>query len=354
MNMKNKYSNFVLNKIHKVMRSLKRTNEEGGSLRHTRLRKFVKRGRKLALLAQIAAIWYLSFAMISYLTTDTGAYFNDVETISETITAAENFCEGISPSSDYWQNFCKDNAGKGNGCEPTDEGYPNCDKQHGDNDNPGDNPLDCDDHTNAPCSEAKSVTNIKASPTSNSIKLTWSNPTGNNFGTINIYRDDDTAPVGTNITNGEFVDTGLAPNTKYIYKLRTVHKNGKTENTEQIIEVTTNSDKTEETTTEELKKDPTENTSNDEETKTDKEPPAEVTGLKADDANGENLTISWSNSIDSDFAYVRVYVDGKLVNDKLTNESVSYQNKGNMKVTIKITTVDTSGNESVGESISVN
>jgi len=91
MNMNNKYSNFVLNKIRKAMRSLKRTNEEGGTLRHSRLRKFGKRGRKLALIAQIAAIWYLSFAMVSYLTTDTGAYFNDVEVIENTLGVCPDF-----------------------------------------------------------------------------------------------------------------------------------------------------------------------------------------------------------------------------------------------------------------------
>lgn len=349
MNMKKKYSSFVLNKIHKVMRSLKRTNEEGGTLRHSRLRKFGKRGRKLALLAQIAAIWYLSFAMVSYLTTDTGAYFNDVETISETISAAPDFCEGISPSTDYWQNHCKDNAGGGNGCDPADD----CDDERGDPDTPGQNPISCDDHTSAPCSEAKTVTNIKATPTSNSIKLSWSNPTDENLVSINIYRNDVANPVGKNITNGEFIDIGLEPDTKYIYKLRTVHKNGKKEKTEQIFEVTTNFVETDETTEkpkEESTPDSTENTSDGQGSIADKEPPTEVSGLSVSE-NGANLNLTWTNPTDLDFAYLKVYINEKLVFDNLTVESVSYQNKGNEEITIKITTVDTTGNESDGETM---
>ncbi|WP_099352293.1 fibronectin type III domain-containing protein [Fredinandcohnia onubensis] len=322
-------------------------------MRRTRLRKFGKRGRKLALLAQIAAIWYLSFVMVAYLTSDTGAYFNDVETISETIIAAPDFCaKEKGPKSDYQKKFCNDNAGGGNGCDPADD----CDEEDWDPDNPGQNPISCDDHTSAPCSEAKTVTKINATPTSNSIKLTWANPTGNNFGSINIYRGDDTVPIGANITNGEFVDTGLEPNSKYVYKLRTVHKNSKTEKTEQVIEVTTISVETEETTEktkEDSAVDPTENTSEDEEIKTDKEPPAEVSGLSIG-GNGANLTLAWTNPSDSDFAFVRVYIDEKLMFDKLTVETVDYKNNGNEKITIKITTMDTFGNESTGESLTVN
>nr|WP_304218545.1 amyloid fiber anchoring/assembly protein TapA [Fredinandcohnia onubensis] len=77
--MKNKYSNFVLNKIHKVIRSLKRTNEEGGTLRHSRARRFRKKYRVLLISIQVLAVWYFFVLSAIQLNTFTNAAFNDVE-----------------------------------------------------------------------------------------------------------------------------------------------------------------------------------------------------------------------------------------------------------------------------------
>ena len=91
--------------------SLNRTNEEGSTIRKTRLRKFKNKSKKLLIAAQLVAIWYLLIVSGSYLTTNTGAYFNDVEEISGTIIAAEDFCKEFKTdkekNSDYYKTFCK-------------------------------------------------------------------------------------------------------------------------------------------------------------------------------------------------------------------------------------------------------
>jgi len=172
---------------------------------------------------KIVSIWYLFILAGSYLTSDTGAYFNDVEKISGKISAASDFCKEAKKGSDYWQKNCKDNSGIGNGPEPSD---PNT-GDHTDPDNPGKNKNGCDDHTNAPCSE---VRDLKENHTSNSISLSWSNPdsaTNSNFSYVKIYRNNEKTPIADNIQNGQFVDNNLTPSTKYSYKITTIDKSGK-------------------------------------------------------------------------------------------------------------------------------
>jgi YqxM protein len=84
MKMKKKVTNFVLNKLQRI-HPLFRTNEEGSTIRNSRLRKFRKKGKKLIIAAQIVAIWYLLILSVSYLTTNTGAAFNDIEVIENSL-----------------------------------------------------------------------------------------------------------------------------------------------------------------------------------------------------------------------------------------------------------------------------
>jgi YqxM protein len=86
MNMKKKVTNFVLNKLQKK-HLLFRTNEEGSTIRKTRLRKFRTINKKLIIAAQIVAIWYFLILSGSYLTSNTGAAFNDVEVIENSLHA---------------------------------------------------------------------------------------------------------------------------------------------------------------------------------------------------------------------------------------------------------------------------
>jgi YqxM protein len=84
MKMKKKVTNFVLNTLHRI-HPLSRTNEEGSTIRKTRLRKFRPKSKKLIIAAQIVAIWYLLVLSGSYLTSNTGAAFNDVEVIENSL-----------------------------------------------------------------------------------------------------------------------------------------------------------------------------------------------------------------------------------------------------------------------------
>lgn len=76
-----KITNFVLNKLQMTNHPLNRTSEGGKPVRFKRIRKFKTKGKKLAIAAQLLAIWYLLIITGSYLTSDTGAYFNDVKVI---------------------------------------------------------------------------------------------------------------------------------------------------------------------------------------------------------------------------------------------------------------------------------
>jgi predicted ribosomally synthesized peptide with SipW-like signal peptide len=234
MKMMNNVTNFVLNILRKNIHSLFRTNEGGSKIRKTRLKKSRKTCKGLLIAVQTVAVWYILILTGSYLTTDTGAYFNDVKKISGTITADEDFCK--EKGSDYWHKYCKDNSGGGNGPDAPDVGTG----KGNDPDNPGHNKGGCDDHTNAPCSD---VTKIKGTHTSTSISLLWSDPdsTKKGFSFVKVYRNGNKDPVGNNIINGQFVDQNLLPSTKYSYKMTTVNKFG-TESTGTTIEVTTSGD----------------------------------------------------------------------------------------------------------------
>lgn len=229
-----KATNFVLNKIQKKTDLLFRTNEEGSTIRKTRLRKFGTKSKKLIFATQLVAIWYLLILSGSYLTTNTGAYFNDVNKITGTISVAEDFCEGVENGSDFWHKYCKDNAGIGNDPDKPDEDTG----ESTDPDNPGHNKPSCDDHTNAPCSDLW----IKESHSSNSISLSWSNP-NKDFDYVNIFRDDSETPIGEKIKNGKFEDKNLSASKKYIYHIVVVDKSGK-ESTGATIEITTSDPET--------------------------------------------------------------------------------------------------------------
>jgi hypothetical protein len=196
------------------------------TIRKSRLNRYKNNRKRLVITIELVIIWYLLIFTGSFLTTDTGAYFNDFEESNGLISTAENFCAEVKKGSEYWRNNCKDNSGLGNGTEAPDEGE---EIKGQDPDNPGQNKGGCDDHTNAPCSE---VTKINGKSTSNSVDLTWSNPTGDNknFSYVKIYREGVSEPVGNKINNGKFVDNNLLPHTKYIYTISTVSNKGKESN----------------------------------------------------------------------------------------------------------------------------
>ncbi|QQZ10951.1 amyloid fiber anchoring/assembly protein TapA [Heyndrickxia vini] len=61
--------------------------EGGVTIRNSRLRKFKGKNRKITNIVKIVAIWYIAIFTCSYLTSNTGAYFNDEDHVNGTITA---------------------------------------------------------------------------------------------------------------------------------------------------------------------------------------------------------------------------------------------------------------------------
>jgi YqxM protein len=88
MEMIKKVTHFVLYTLRKKIHSF-RTNEGGITIRKTRLKQFKKKSKGLVIVVQIVAIWYIMIFTGSYLTTDTGAYFNDVEVIENSFQAGK-------------------------------------------------------------------------------------------------------------------------------------------------------------------------------------------------------------------------------------------------------------------------
>jgi YqxM protein len=340
--------------MHNIAIAKHKVGWEGRTIRYSRLRKFKKKGRGLLIAAKIVALWYLLILSGSYLTADTGAYFNDIETISETIAAADNYCADKEWAKEH-KEYCKDNAGIGNGCEAVDD----CDSEKGeDEDNPGHNRESCGDHTSASCSEGSRISNIKATQTSNSITLTWTNSDDNKFKSIKIYRNEESAPIAENITNGQFEDSGLKPNTKYTYHIVEVNNQGENLGT-AIVEASTSSEQeTEKPKSEEDTAQPEEDTNvPEEETKQpeeDKQPPDEVTSAQAtEQGNSGKVEFSWGSPVNQDFSHIRIYRDNKLIADNIKTNVYTDQVTDKNHI-YKITTVDTSGNESPGVPIEVN
>jgi YqxM protein len=114
MNMIRKITNFVLTKLHKKKHLFYRTNEEGSTIRKTRLRKFRTKSKKLIIAAQIVAIWYLLILSGSYLTTDTGAYFNDVEVIENSLHVKWDV---FPPDDGIWEKSSLQEVTQGGTCE---------------------------------------------------------------------------------------------------------------------------------------------------------------------------------------------------------------------------------------------
>jgi predicted ribosomally synthesized peptide with SipW-like signal peptide len=296
MKMKKQITNFVLSLIEKIYSS-SGMDEEGRKLRRTRLKKFKKKSKGLFIAAQLISIWYLLIIAGSYLTSDTGAYFNDVETIEGAIATAEDFCEGLNGSSDYWHEYCKDNAGLGNNPEPSDEDTG----EHTDPDNPGHNKDDCDDHTSAPCSEGK------------------------NLGEEATTEEED--PKNNEETQSE--------------KESTDNEDSKIDEETQSKEETQSSQE-----------------ENKEQDETNPLPLKEVTHLVGEDgpANSGKITLKWSNPESTEFSHVKIYVEGEEIPiaENATNEEFELKKEDREETKIyRVVTVDKSGKESVGERITV-
>ncbi|MFC4557047.1 amyloid fiber anchoring/assembly protein TapA [Virgibacillus kekensis] len=79
-------------------------------MRSTRLKKYKKR-RGFVIITQLAAIWYIGIIGAITLTSGTGAYFNDVEQIPNTIRA------GYPPDNGVWEKSSLKEVSMGGSCE---------------------------------------------------------------------------------------------------------------------------------------------------------------------------------------------------------------------------------------------
>jgi len=360
MNMKNKYSNFVLNKMHKVIRSLKRTNEEGGSLRHSRLRKFGKRGRKLALLAQIAAIWYLSFAMISYLTTDTGAYFNDVEVIENTLGVCPDF-EWTDQNCNYpegWDKsslkFIGESKGEGNSCPPITatiqngkgsrdmEGKVKYEVYWIESGNPKNGVKLSDGDVPALDAGEKYVITYQPDKNGNYMFKAYQRP--NHPGKGELWSNE------ISVNNCKSDEQSGGP--QEVDQDEEENDEGKQEGEQN------------EGQKDEGKQDDEQNEEGQQEGEQkpeDKQAPSDVTKLKGEISGNQNgngnkdITLSWVNPTDLDFSHVNIYDESnpgtKINKDKIVENSITLKSK--VPVTYRVTTVDKSENESKGVLVTI-
>lgn len=164
----------------------------------------------------------------------------------------------------------------------------------------------------------KEVSNINQAATSNSIHLTWINPTSD-FVNVNVYRNGAYIASG-NITSHD--DTNLTAGATYIYRITTVDALGN-ESDGVSFQITT-----------QLVLDTT--------------PPANVGNVTAS-STPNSITLRYTKPNDVDFKHLKIYRNDVLIATNLLGEE--YTSSGlspNTSYTFRITSVDFTGNESVG------
>lgn len=188
------------------------------------------------------------------------------------------------------------------------------------------------DEDNVPPAEV----NIEEQHTTNTITLTWSNPTDTDFSYVNVYRSGESAPIKSQIIDGKYVVENLEPSTEYTFKITTVDS---TNNESQGVTITV---MTSEQPVEVI----------------DQTPPNEVSNLVGNRTKGASgkILLTWSNPTDSDFNKVELY----LVKEDGTNELLKEGNildfeakNDDSAKTFKVITVDTDNNKSTGTTITV-
>src|SRR5205085_3175062 len=171
------------------------------------------------------------------------------------------------------------------------------------------------------------VYNLRETHTSNSINLSWINPTVNSdFSYVKIYKNN--SLFQNNVTGVSLTDSGLNPSTSYTYKITSVDTAGN-ESTGSSITVTTSS------------------------TTSDTTPPAEVTNLR-ETHTYNSATLTWTNPSDIDFDHVNVYNSIGTMLGTSTNGTYNITSlTASTQYTYTIKTVDHTGNISNGLTITV-
>lgn len=170
--------------------------------------------------------------------------------------------------------------------------------------------------------EVSNLTVVEKSATT--AKIVWANPADSDFQRVNLLQN---GMLVTNTMATEYEFTGLTPNTAYEFTVQTVDMLGNV-SVGQKITVTTDNLPVVDTT-----------------------PPAEVSGLAIGTVTITSAEVTWMNPGDPDFEKVNLYQDGNLVGDVSGNRYVFAGLTPSMTYMFTAKTVDTTGNESVGQSV---
>jgi hypothetical protein len=150
----------------------------------------------------------------------------------------------------------------------------------------------------------------------------WDNPSDSDFSHAIVYLD------GVNVintSNNLYNATGLAPNSTHTLTINTVDFNGNINDTDVSNTATTLS---------------FQNDTN----QTDTTPPSSITNLQLVNITNQSLKWQWDNPSDSDFSHVKVFLDNVFITNSYGNMYFAQNLISNTSYTIKLHTVDTSGN----------
>lgn len=181
--------------------------------------------------------------------------------------------------------------------------------------------------TNADATAPAEVSNLTVvNKTATTAKISWTNPTDSDFKRANLFANG--TPVG-NVTGTEYEFTALTPNTDYVLEVKTEDMLGNV-SVGQSVTVKTDDVPVVDTTA-----------------------PAEVAGLASGDVTTTSAEITWTNPSDPDFSKVNLYKDNSFVGDVSGTRYVFSGLTPNTTYVFTAKTVDATGNESQGQTVTV-
>ncbi|WP_379131126.1 S8 family serine peptidase [Paenibacillus sp. sgz500958] len=173
------------------------------------------------------------------------------------------------------------------------------------------------------------VTGLKVTDkTDSSLSLAWSNPAESDFAASNIYVNN--VKAGTTAEQTYTVNA-LLPSTSYTVAVKSVDLTGNESAGVSVTEATYA-----------------------ETAVIDLTPPAEVTGLKADESTTSTIKLSWSNPADADFSKVKVYLNGSAAGETSASGFELTDLLADTEYNIVVKTVDASSNVSAGVALKAN
>lgn len=162
------------------------------------------------------------------------------------------------------------------------------------------------------------VADLTTSKTTSTVTLNWQKPSNGDFSKIIIYRDG--VKIADNLLGNTYTDTGLKDKTTYQYKITTVDTSNN-ESDGSTVSITT-----------------------------DSLIPSDVTNVKETHTQN-SVKLDWNFPEDGNYSFVRVYRDGEIIGDNITDTSFSDTGLSRGKVySYKVVTVN-AHSESPGTSI---